>query len=37
VYIRKHPEKHGMGRAVFGLTMGIVCSIGFIVMLVTAT
>jgi len=21
--IRKHPEKHGMGRAIFGLVMGI--------------
>lgn len=34
--IRNHPEKHGMGRAVFGLTMGVVCSIGFIVLLVAA-
>jgi hypothetical protein len=22
--IRRHPEKHGMGRAIFGLVMGVV-------------
>ena len=31
--IRKHPEKHGMGRAIFGLTMGILCSLGFVALL----
>ncbi len=34
--IRKHPEKHGMGRAIFGLTMGILCSIGFVAMILSA-
>ena len=24
--LKKHPEKHGMGRAVFGLVMGILFS-----------
>jgi predicted acyltransferase len=28
--LKKHPEKHGMGRAIFGLVMGIVCTIGWI-------
>ncbi len=25
--IKKHPKKHGMGRAVFGLVSGIICTI----------
>jgi hypothetical protein len=25
--IRKHPQRHGMGRAIFGLVMGIVGSV----------
>ncbi len=32
--IKAHPEKHGMGRAIFGLVMGIVFTIPLIVMLV---
>jgi GYF domain 2 len=32
--IKKHPETHGMGRAVFGLVMGILGSIGLVVMAV---
>jgi hypothetical protein len=27
--IRKHPEKHGMGRAIFGIVMGLLCPILF--------
>ncbi|HUY91620.1 MAG TPA: DUF4190 domain-containing protein [Pirellulales bacterium] len=34
--IRKHPEKHGLGRAIFGLVMGVLCSIGFVVLLMNA-
>jgi hypothetical protein len=26
--IRKHPEKHGMGRAIFGVVMGLLGTIG---------
>jgi hypothetical protein len=33
--IKTHPEKHGMGRAVFGLIMGILGSITLIVFAVT--
>jgi hypothetical protein len=32
--LRKHPEKHGMGRAIFGLVMGSVFTLGPIVALV---
>jgi hypothetical protein len=32
--IKKHPQRHGMGRAIFGLVMGILFSIGFCVMMV---
>lgn len=28
--IRKHPEKHGMGRAIFGLVMGVLGTIGLL-------
>ena len=34
--IRKHPEKHGMGRAIFGLTMGVLCTAGFAIFFATA-
>ncbi|HET6247931.1 MAG TPA: GYF domain-containing protein [Tepidisphaeraceae bacterium] len=34
--IKKHPEKHGMGRAIFGLIMGIVFSIGLLIWIGTA-
>jgi GYF domain 2/Domain of unknown function (DUF4190) len=32
--IRKHPEKHGMGRAIFALVMGFGCIAGFVAMIV---
>jgi len=32
--LKKHPEKHGMGRAIFGLVMGGLGSIGLLVGLV---
>lgn len=32
--IKRHPEKHGMGRAIFGLVMGILFTIPLIVMLI---
>ncbi len=25
--IRRHPHKHGMGRAIFGIIMGAICSV----------
>jgi len=31
--IRRHPDKHGMGRAVFGIVMGVLGSIALVVML----
>lgn len=34
--IRKHPEKHGMGRAIFGLTMGVLCLVAFVALIVSA-
>lgn len=34
--IRKNPHKHGMGRAVFGIVMGALGSIGLIVLLMAA-
>jgi hypothetical protein len=34
--IRKHPDKHGMGRAVFGLIMGILFSLPLILILLIA-
>jgi hypothetical protein len=33
VDMRKHPEKHGMGRAIFALVMGLGCIIGFAMMI----
>jgi len=33
--IKKHPEKHGMGRAIFGIIMGVQGSIGLIAILVS--
>jgi hypothetical protein len=32
--IRKHPDRHGMGRAVFGIVMGLVFTV-FLVMFLT--
>jgi hypothetical protein len=32
--IKKHPEKHGMGRAIFGIVMGSLGSIGLIAIVV---
>lgn len=34
--LKKHPEKHGMGRAVFGLVMGIIFSIPLLIFVVAA-
>ena len=34
VDIRKHPDRHGMGRAVFGLVMGLVFTVLLLVMVV---
>jgi hypothetical protein len=31
--LRRHPEKHGWGRAIFGLVMGLIFSLGLVVML----
>jgi hypothetical protein len=33
VDLRKHPEKHGWGRAIFGLVMGSIFSLIFVAML----
>jgi hypothetical protein len=35
--LRKHPEKHGLGRAVFGLVMGSIVTLALIVWLIVAT
>lgn len=35
VDIRRHPEKMGMGRAVFGLVMGLICSLILLLLLVS--
>jgi hypothetical protein len=32
--IRKHPDRHGMGRAIFGIVMGLVFSVFLVVLLV---
>jgi len=34
--IKRHPEKHGMGRAIFGLVMGGLFSLLLVVMLVSS-
>ena len=34
--IRKHPDKHGMGRAVFAIIMGIIFSIPLLIMIIHA-
>ncbi len=34
--IRKHPEKHGMGRAIFGVVMGVLGTIPLLVFIVGA-
>ncbi len=34
--LKKHPEKHGMGRAVFGLVMGILFSLPLAIALVVS-
>jgi Domain of unknown function (DUF4190) len=31
--LRKHPEKHGWGRAIFGLVMGLIFTLGMLAML----
>jgi amino acid permease len=32
--MKKHPERHGMGRAIFGLIIGILGTLGLILMIV---
>jgi hypothetical protein len=32
--IRTHPERHGMGRAVFGIVMGAIGSLGLVMMVI---
>lgn len=32
--IRKHPNRHGMGRAIFGLVMGLIFTVGLCLMLI---
>lgn len=32
--IKKNPKKHGMGRAIFGIVMGVVCTVPLTVVLV---
>jgi len=34
--IRKHSDKHGMGRAIFGIVMGALGTIGLIVVIVAS-
>lgn len=34
VDIRRHPEKHGMGRAIFAIVMGVLCTILLAVIIV---
>ena len=34
--IRKNPKKHGMGRAIFGIVMGTICSAVGVIVLVVA-
>jgi hypothetical protein len=35
VDLKKHPDKHGMGRAIFGIVMGALGTIGLVVFLVS--
>ena len=32
--IRKNPKKHGMGRAIFGIIMGTLVTIGFLILFI---
>jgi hypothetical protein len=34
VDISKHPRRHGLGRAIFAVVMGAVCSVLLVIMLV---
>ena len=34
--MRRHPERHGMGRAIFGLIMGTLGSIGLVLFVIAA-
>jgi len=34
--IKKNPDKHGMGRAIFGIVMGVLGSIGLVLMIISA-
>ncbi|MDO8812389.1 MAG: DUF4190 domain-containing protein [Gallionella sp.] len=33
--IKKNPEKHGMGRAIFGVVMGGLCTLVFVIVVLT--
>jgi hypothetical protein len=33
--LRKHPEKHGWGRAIFGLVMGLIFTVGLVAFLLS--
>jgi hypothetical protein len=35
VHLRRNPKLHGWGRAIFGLVMGIVCTVPLVIMLVS--
>ena len=36
VDIRRHPQSHGMGRAIFGIVMGAICSVVLGFMIISA-
>lgn len=36
VDIRRHPHKHGMGRAIFGIVMGVIFSVVLGLMIISA-
>ncbi len=37
VDIKRHPEKHGMGRAIFGIAMGVACPVLLVVCFLSST
>ena len=32
--IKRHPDKHGLGRAIFGVVMGLPCTVALVVVVV---
>ena len=32
--IKRHPDKHGLGRAIFGVVMGLLCTVALVVVVV---